>query len=124
MIIIIISFSLFLIFLQAHLQDKDRALVLAFNQELNDVRKMYAEGHLDPPQHSNMPPVVSKLMWICALKERIKVWAFFPHLLLPVGLNFSKKKLQFFSCEETLPNSLILPTFNAWVFNKNICGKS
>ncbi|XP_053409232.1 uncharacterized protein LOC123561373 isoform X4 [Mercenaria mercenaria] len=57
---------------QAHLHDKDRALVLAFNQELNDVRKMYAEGHLDPPQHSNMPPVVSKLMWVSALKERIK----------------------------------------------------
>ncbi|XP_052258855.1 uncharacterized protein LOC127863384 isoform X2 [Dreissena polymorpha] len=56
---------------QTHLEDKDRALVLAFNGELNDVRQMYATGHLDPPPHANMPPIVSKLMWIHALKERI-----------------------------------------------------
>lgn len=47
--------------------------MLAFNAELNDVRQMYAEGHLEPPGHANMPPVVSKLMWVHALKERIKV---------------------------------------------------
>ena len=56
-----------------HLADKDLALVLAFNKEITDVRQMYAEGHLDPPEHRNMPPVVSKLMWVHALKERIKV---------------------------------------------------
>ena len=60
-------------FLQVHLEDKDRALVSAFNQEITDVRQMYAEGHIDPPEHCNMPPVVSKLMWVHALKERIRV---------------------------------------------------
>lgn len=58
---------------QVHLKDKDRYLVLAFNQELNDVRQLYAEGHLEPPPHANMPPIVSKLMWVRALKERISV---------------------------------------------------
>ena len=63
----------FLSVFQAHLVDKDRTLVQAFNQELNDVRQMYAEGHLEPPPHANMPPIVSKLMWVRALKERIRV---------------------------------------------------
>ena len=70
----LVTSHLCLIFsLKAHLEDKDRALVQAFNQEIMDVRQMYTEGHIDPPEHRNMPPVVSKLMWVHALKQRIKV---------------------------------------------------
>ncbi|XP_070202269.1 uncharacterized protein [Littorina saxatilis] len=57
---------------QLHLKDKDRQLVHAFSAELSQVRTMFSENAISPPLHSNMPPVVSKLMWVYGLKQRIK----------------------------------------------------
>ncbi|KAL3885754.1 hypothetical protein ACJMK2_025795 [Sinanodonta woodiana] len=58
---------------QVHLQDKDRQLVQSFTQELNNVRGMFQEDQVNPPTHLNMPPVVSSLMWVHALKKRITI---------------------------------------------------
>ncbi|KAL5020323.1 hypothetical protein ScPMuIL_003215 [Solemya velum] len=57
---------------QAHLKDKDKQLVRAFTEELIQVRSMFDDGQHNPPCHINMPPVVSKLMWVQALQERIR----------------------------------------------------
>ena len=45
----------------------------AFTAELRQVRQMFSTYSISPPLHSNMPPVVSKLMWVYGLKQRIKV---------------------------------------------------
>ncbi|XP_071095883.1 uncharacterized protein [Haliotis cracherodii] len=58
---------------QAHLRDKDEQLVRAFTAELQQVRTMFNENAISPPSHYNMPPVVSRLMWVVALRERIRV---------------------------------------------------
>ena len=34
---------------------------------------MFSTYSISPPLHSNMPPVVSKLMWVYGLRQRIKV---------------------------------------------------
>ncbi|KAK7479591.1 hypothetical protein BaRGS_00029140 [Batillaria attramentaria] len=57
---------------QMHLKDKDRYLVEAFTAELQQVREMFTSNSISPPPHKNMPPVVSKLMWVYGLKQRIK----------------------------------------------------
>ena len=58
---------------QLHLKDKDQKLVEAFTDELRQVRSMFSTYSISPPLHSNMPPVVSKLMWVYGLRQRIKV---------------------------------------------------
>ena len=60
-------------FSQLHLKDKDDALVESFTRELVDVRAMFRSQQKTCPSHVNMPPVVSKLMWLHALKQRIQV---------------------------------------------------
>ena len=60
---------------QVHLRDKDRQLVTLFTKELATVRSMFHENAKSPPPHVNMPPVVSKLLWVNALKQRINVSA-------------------------------------------------
>ena len=59
--------------IQIHLKDKDHQLVTSFTSELIMVRNMFHENVKRPPLHANMPPVVSKLMWVWALKQRINV---------------------------------------------------
>ncbi|KAK6172547.1 hypothetical protein SNE40_016179 [Patella caerulea] len=58
---------------QAHLKDKDAQLVEAFTAELIQVKDMFADNSLNPPLHYNMPPIVSRLMWVHALRERIRI---------------------------------------------------
>ncbi|XP_076457719.1 uncharacterized protein LOC143291635 isoform X3 [Babylonia areolata] len=58
---------------QLHIKDKDQQLVTAFTAELTQVREMFSTSSLSPPLHKNMPPVVSKLMWVYGLRQRIKV---------------------------------------------------
>ncbi len=48
-------------------------LVRAFTDELIRVRGMFHAQQKKPPLHKNMPPVLSKLMWVHALKLRIEV---------------------------------------------------
>ncbi|XP_071959570.1 uncharacterized protein [Antedon mediterranea] len=57
---------------QKHLKDKDSQLVMSFTAELISVRNMYFRWRKTPPQHSNFPPVVSRLIWIRALRRRIQ----------------------------------------------------
>ena len=58
---------------QMHLRDKDVLLVKAFTAELHQVKVMFEENQRNPPCHNNMPTVVSKVMWVAALIQRIKV---------------------------------------------------
>ncbi|ELU01785.1 hypothetical protein CAPTEDRAFT_107782 [Capitella teleta] len=58
---------------QIHLKDKDSALVRLFTQELVQIHEMFKEERANPPQHKNMPPVVSKLTWIYALQQRAEI---------------------------------------------------
>ncbi|GFO25145.1 dynein beta chain, ciliary-like, partial [Plakobranchus ocellatus] len=58
---------------QAHLKDVDKQLVYNFNAELQQCRGIFKERYFSPPSHHNMPPIVSKLMWVHALKERIRI---------------------------------------------------
>ena len=58
---------------QFHLKMEDSQLVMAFNEEIIQVHKMF-DAHLKrPPQHKNMPHIISKLFWVRAIKERIQV---------------------------------------------------
>ncbi|XP_064650622.1 uncharacterized protein LOC135502065 isoform X3 [Lineus longissimus] len=57
---------------QANLKDKDKKLVMAFTDELIQVRGMFDLHSAKPPIHKNQPPLVSKMMWAFALKERIR----------------------------------------------------
>ncbi|XP_033103095.1 dynein heavy chain 9, axonemal-like [Anneissia japonica] len=57
---------------QKHLKDKDSQLVMSFTSELISVRNMFIKGNRSPPQHSHFPPVVSRLIWIRALRRRIQ----------------------------------------------------
>lgn len=59
--------------LQIHLKDKDLQLVKAFSAELQAVRSMFDETNISPPLHANMPPIASRLFWVRALQERIRV---------------------------------------------------
>lgn len=59
--------------LQIHLKDKDLQLVKAFSAELQAVRSMFDEANISPPLHANMPPIASRLFWVRALQERIRV---------------------------------------------------
>jgi hypothetical protein len=59
--------------LQAHLRDKDERLVNVFTDELQTVQNMFESNQHNPPQHMNMPPIVSKVIWVTALIDRIKV---------------------------------------------------
>jgi len=56
-----------------HLKDKDDILVTSFTKEVIQVRSLFQSGQKKPPLHKNMPPVVSNLMWVYALKQRIQV---------------------------------------------------
>ncbi|GFS27875.1 dynein beta chain, flagellar outer arm [Elysia marginata] len=58
---------------QAHLKDVDKQLVYNFSEELQQCRSIFKERYYAPPPHHNMPPIVSKLMWVHALKERIRI---------------------------------------------------
>ncbi|KAI0240669.1 Dynein beta chain, flagellar outer arm [Lamellibrachia satsuma] len=58
---------------QLHLKDKDDILVTSFTKEVIQVRSLFQSGQMKPPLHKNMPPVVSNLMWVYALKQRIQV---------------------------------------------------
>ena len=60
---------------QMHLRDKDQSLVQSFTDELIKVRSMFHASQKKPPLHKNMPPFVSRLLWIHALKERVRVRA-------------------------------------------------
>lgn len=44
-----------------------------FTDELQTVQNMFESNQHDPPQHMNMPPIVSKVIWVTALIDRIKV---------------------------------------------------
>ncbi|XP_022099208.1 dynein beta chain, ciliary-like [Acanthaster planci] len=57
---------------QEYLRDKDQQLVAAFSRELIAVRSMFLARRNDPPGHANLPPVVSRLTWVGALKKRIQ----------------------------------------------------
>ena len=50
--------------------NKDQILVEAFREELVRVQEMFRKGKRNPPLHKNTPPVVSKLIWVHALKRK------------------------------------------------------
>ncbi|CAH1797693.1 unnamed protein product [Owenia fusiformis] len=58
---------------QQNLRDKDTVLVKAFMQELIQVRNLFNQDNRHPPTHRNMPPVVSKLLWVHALRQRVQI---------------------------------------------------
>ncbi|XP_064599567.1 LOW QUALITY PROTEIN: uncharacterized protein LOC135466077 [Liolophura sinensis] len=57
---------------QLYLKDKDDMLVESYTLELECVRNMFQQQCRRTPLHYNMPPIVSRLLWVHALKERIK----------------------------------------------------
>ncbi|XP_052060514.1 uncharacterized protein LOC127700861 isoform X4 [Mytilus californianus] len=57
---------------QAHLKDKDEQIVTVFTEELQTVQNMFEANQHNPPRHLNMPPIVSKVLWVTALIDRIK----------------------------------------------------
>ena len=81
------------LFLQIHLKDKDKILVKSFTEELIQVRGMFLENQKKPPNHKNMPPIVSKLLWMHGLKRRIEVnrlFYLFNHTLIIYVLSFDR----------------------------------
>ena len=58
---------------QEYLREKDKQLISSFTQELIAVRSMFLAKRNSPPNHVNLPPVVSRLTWVGALKKRIQV---------------------------------------------------
>ncbi|XP_033641711.1 dynein beta chain, flagellar outer arm-like [Asterias rubens] len=57
---------------QEYLREKDKQLISSFTQELIAVRSMFLAKRNSPPNHVNLPPVVSRLTWVGALKKRIQ----------------------------------------------------
>ena len=58
---------------QEYLKDKDQQLINMFTNELIAVRSMFLAKMKESPLHRNLPPIVSRLTWVGALKRRIKV---------------------------------------------------
>ncbi|XP_056012226.1 dynein axonemal heavy chain 8-like [Ostrea edulis] len=54
------------------IQDKYKTIYLQFEQELEQIGKLYTKYKDDPPMARNMPPISGKIMWIRQLAERIQ----------------------------------------------------
>lgn len=48
-------------------------IVTQFTEELQNVQTIFEANQHNPPQHSNMPLIVSKVIWVTALIDRIQV---------------------------------------------------
>ncbi len=81
---------------RAHLRQYDQALVLAFTDEIAEVRSMFEKTCKDSdmqPELKNMPTIVSKLTWLHGLRERIQVC-----LRSGLFLTLNRKILSAFYC--------------------------
>ncbi len=58
---------------QERLKDNEETLLKCFAEEIDAVKKIFGEQRDNPPLHKNMPEVVSRMMWVHALQERIRV---------------------------------------------------
>ena len=55
------------------LKDELTLLVVCFTEEVENVYKMFTAEQETPPPHKNMPTIVSRLLWVYGMKQRIKV---------------------------------------------------
>eukprot|EP00105_Crassostrea_gigas_P037004 XP_019921152.1 PREDICTED: dynein heavy chain 8, axonemal [Crassostrea gigas] len=55
-----------------NVQHKYKAILLQFEQELEDIKKLYTKHKDDPPIVRNVPPISGKIMWVRQLAEKIQ----------------------------------------------------